>query len=304
VPNLPPLYKKWGFRRLAKLKVFGTHEGERPLALSRLLYRLKSESPGIHGVLITGDLAASGAEADLDAAQAYLATRNSGFPREPYGLAQDDQVLLLMPGNHDRYSPTLGWSGGTLFDEKFKAVWGVGWGAKFWHRFDGQSERLVLLAADFCLAPGTRRPTKAWGTGRVCARTLSSMKELTRAVSTGTAKEAVLWCVHFPPNFEVNGDPVVPRHLRLDQCQTLLEAAQSLQVQAILCGHLHEEHCPIGSAPALLCAGTATAYEGEEFVNSVLIHEFDVEGGVILGIRHTRYKWDQSRCEFISERLP
>src|SRR5258708_1354285 len=107
--------------------------------------------------LITGDLARTGADDDLETAFDYV---NS--PAKRGWLTEEGKPTLrgtsgfvtLLPGNHDRYAggPAC-FPGGVSFDTVFAAYWGAGQGVQLLRVLTSPTgdERLAIVGADLSL---------------------------------------------------------------------------------------------------------------------------------------------------------
>jgi 3',5'-cyclic AMP phosphodiesterase CpdA len=272
----------------------------------------------LDAILVTGDLATVGHVADLALAHDYV--HGPGLPAPLPGqpiwtwapwlsanrfptLESSGAPVVLLPGNHDRFDGPWLHAGGTAFDAIFAADW------------DGQrktqtlvvlqigSENLAVIAADFTLQRDADADIAAggrWaymGQGRVYPAVLRQLAHETQAQQAQYNHLAVVWALHFPPEF-AGIDPL----LRLIDDHLLAAAAQT-GVTHLFAGHTHEpRQYALGSNPAIRihCAGTATQYcAPPPNANSLHPLEIDVDGGMITDVRWRTLRWHPGRKDFV-----
>jgi hypothetical protein len=198
---------------------------------------------GLDAILISGDLATTGAVQDLTLALNFLtATPNEGDYRTPEGfptLAAAGKPIVVVPGNHDRFGPLwqLYRGGNTQFDSVFGDYWGAEQGAQLLWTGQRDGASLALIGADFCVAAGDEAGGPPvfghLGRGHVSAAVTDRLVELTQEVRQQGRGDVVLWAIHFEPE-------AAESTLTLFDPEDLLSAAvAAAQPAAILCGHTH-----------------------------------------------------------------
>lgn len=241
--------------------------------------------PKLDAVVLTGDLATTGRKGDIDELEKFF-TANPN-PRLPYKsndrdyrgatLAAVSIPVIFLPGNHDRFRPTVRFYSGVPI---YFAPDGV--------RFDGlgidyrvkpvQTKPLpvprgitglavTILTADFTLHKlgdhegrfGWLAQGKAIGTKHqpILDRLIAETRQARKQKQTGEVL-CILWCIHFPPSFPGMKDP----HKLLGELE-VLKAAHDEGVDGILAGHKHEQRTyssPASKCP-VYCCGTTTQYE-------------------------------------------
>lgn len=139
--------------------------------------------------------------------------------------------IVLIPGNHDRYT-SFRFPGGKRFDTVFGGHWTVGQGAQeLWVRQRG-GETLVLLGADLTLRRHDlgSSPLGFLGRGRAYLKRLAQLCSLTQQARTRYPGCAALWVIHF--------EPAAPDSwLQLLDERLQAAALQQNPVDGILCGH-------------------------------------------------------------------
>jgi hypothetical protein len=276
--------------------------------LIELVYR---QGDRFDAVLLSGDLATTGKEEDLEQARSCIdgnagahwsSSHSSERPRPEVAshraLKGAGRPILLLPGNHDRYRSVLPWPlfkpGGTLFDEYFGHYWKVGQGVQGWVSPAKEGARLGLVSADLSLWKGdnTVGPIDSLGQGKAYADVIAGLETLTNELRDEDPGLGLLWVVHFPP-----ANPDIDNSLGLLDGEVLIKAAHEKRISHILSGHTHFPRpyiatSPDGSTVKVLCAGTAT----QEFApDGNFIHEVEIEVGgegiTSVKIKHQTYQW-------------
>lgn len=238
-----------------------SHSTRAAKALSRYFSRsiYPKFRPG--AVLVTGDLATTGASSDLRAARAYLfpgitATGWVDRVEQPIFSAGSARVDIL-PGNHDRYLGLTLLPGNRTFEEAFVGLWSTtgSTGRVSTERFVGVGdERVAIIAADFTfrnVLEAFGGPIDFVGQGLVHADVLHEMVQLTQIVSRRD-RCPVVWAIHYPPSY-----PGCDRNLRLREEEVLVSAAEEAGVQLIFAGHTHEPKNYYVGRVLVSCVGSA-----------------------------------------------
>jgi DNA repair exonuclease SbcCD nuclease subunit len=184
--------------------------------------------------------------------------------------------VLLIPGNHDRFSDVFGTPGGTEFDRVFRSHWPAS-PAKVKRRVLQDlitGTNLGLVGADFCLLTGADAsyPSLYYrcGQGKAYKQVISAMKAETQALRSAYEDIGITWVVHFPPCAIDGGDPA----LELLDREFVLDAARDESIRLILAGHLHVPLSVQHDETLVSCAGTAAAYR---CVQGHWIHMLQIE---------------------------
>jgi 3',5'-cyclic AMP phosphodiesterase CpdA len=167
--RLGPLALLKPLRIPLKLHQFGLLASHDPFILNELdnLIAYLGRSGLLNGIIVTGDLATSGGAGD----QSFSATKIFTWDR----CAR----VAILPGNHDRYRPPFCTPGNLQFDISHLPLWTVGQGAQSSIvTVDGGS--VAVVAGDFSLPASVKNPARFLGRGRVNARTLDAMIQLTQ----------------------------------------------------------------------------------------------------------------------------
>ena len=255
------------------LKDFTIASSYNPGALDCLCNFVDDEDAFLDAILITGDLATTGFDCDLEKGRLFL--EGTGFFEQTIAQALTEKMLL--PGNHDRYVYTgkgfLFAPGGTRFDEVLQRHWS-GPVKVYGPIRDEKDLSVVIVAADFslrskedCTLPFLKLSRLAQG--RVYRSILDELIEKTRVARHDERARGytpvTLWAIHFPPYFTYSNTGRVAQTLDsltknlIDEDQLIAEAKKHF-VDAILAGHTHEpQDYPAGEyAIRVLCAGTTT----------------------------------------------
>ncbi len=188
-------------------------------------------------ILLTGDLATSGDDADLAAAEALL------LSKQGCGLGSLGWPIRVIPGNHDRIEGKT--VNGMRFESYFKPPWDGGHGVVEIYTKNKGGVQVVLIGADFSLkrlGDADRRwgEWKRFGQGEIYPDVLRSLVVSTTAARKTYGDVVVFWVVHFPP--EMYGDRRglpkkllgTPEHLRVWHGRRLIDSAGRHHVCGIL----------------------------------------------------------------------
>jgi Icc-related predicted phosphoesterase len=254
-------------------RVFGYDQSTHNPAVVKEFAKWAGHTDKFDAVILTGDMAASGAvENDVLAARRFI----DNAPR-PGRLGRPDAwtlrgaylagKIVLLPGNHDRYSAARGGAGGRIFDRHFGpapglALWNAGpRGVQHWG-FSHDAVDLHVIGADFTIeyeGIALRHvPLSVMGQGHVNPATLRLLRNRTEAARQASSrrqkKAIVMWIVHFAP---VDGAGVTPA-LRLLNADDLQNAAREAGVHLLLHGHIHEkaDMQTIGAIPVISVGAT------------------------------------------------
>jgi 3',5'-cyclic AMP phosphodiesterase CpdA len=236
----------------------------------------------LDALIISGDLATSGREDDLQVARAYFEGRipeewnpwhylETGAPATLLGIP--GQCVVTIPGNHDRYDGVFAAPALRAFERHFGEDWDFGRAHASQIPMSSNRVRLVFLKKGDaalvvcmldCSLNSTEETTRIggrWGQGRITDQLLKDAELVTRTArqhaSSAGLTPAIAWVAHFPPLH-----PDIDPDLELIDGESLVVAAEKCGVDMILSGHTHK---PLGykargqirSIP-VYCAGATT----------------------------------------------
>lgn len=276
----------------------------------------------IHCVLATGDLATTGAPADIAVARRFFEGRalvNSDQNRveKVPSLVDSKCPIFCIPGNHDRYEGLRCRPKSTAFEEK--AAFGNFWDKPFCPKGIGKAhsrvrvnelkctgqtveDSLLLYRIDLSLI-GQAQPgfPHYLGQGVVSADILKQIDTMTKSAKRKWgAQTPMIWAVHFSPG------SCCPS-LALQGADELLKKAADLHVQYIFAGHTHEakeesvtvkNSKGVDVAIKIYTSGTTTGYE-DELPLQYAIHEFWVGNGTISRVKTSEFVFDDYEQEFL-----
>jgi len=288
-----------------------------------LLESMPASFNDLDTLLVTGDLATTGLDADLSIARNYFL---GSVPTEwnPLGAVPSlrDELpfpILFLPGNHDRYEGSIHSPTASAFERHFGEFWdlgsdkvgrvaGTGGRVMVTILKKGQSA-LVIVLADLALKDiWAGDGFLGWvGQGKALEAVTREIVRTTRVAlaRAGGAglNAAALWAVHFPPLF-----PEIKPSLDLLQSDLLLEAARSCGVSLLLAGHTHIAAAYSIPAPkasggvggtTIHCSGATTGISSHgRYSLSVL--DVDIAGDRIADVKRCDYEWDWTEKEFLA----
>jgi 3',5'-cyclic AMP phosphodiesterase CpdA len=283
------------------------------VALS-LLRKLIEEIPHLDAILITGDLATTGNNTDLQLARNFFAgvvpdTWHPSQEKLPSLLDDEDIQLITLPGNHDRYEGVLLQPLSNHFEKHFGMFWDFerehAFGLAPSNRDTGrvristlilEDTALVVLTADLTLETTHQgEGNVGWlGQGRVHRPVIEELIKATNDIQLELKQDgltvAVTWAVHFPPNF-----PEVNNALQLLESEILVNAAASCGVSLVFAGHTHQTltyktSSTDGSEVTVICSGPSAGISAhEQYAFSIVELDISIDG---LVPTVTHFKWD------------
>lgn len=290
-----------------------------------LAHSLEKRSTNLNAVLVTGDLATTGEQADLDIAANFLKGSSPLWWQAGDGsipkLVGGRVPVISLPGNHDRYEGLLKSPGG----ETFEAVAGDFWdfdqqcmdsiaSAKETGRVRfsllNQGEfRLAIVCGDLSLtAKGEAYGLGGHlGQGRCNPQVVAEMASTTEKLFAEAAEDGVrchaVWAVHFPPK-----SPLQKESLALVDDDLLIDAALDAGVSIVVSGHTHETRAykAISSNTErgifVICSGPSCGLSDHgDFGYSVL--EFTLTAEAI-ACDPIYYRWHSKSFRFQPEDFP
>lgn len=211
----------------------------------------------VDAILLTGDVSASGREADFTLAKTLFSGRDeTDFDllglKHRLGDHSSTQVWP-MPGNHDRFDPNNYHLPRTFaFEEHFGSDWCANLAqSRSVHTTsdfvkarlcEKDGEILCICFADFTLSDWSHAEAKSplgmWGAGYAYYHVLADLISTTKSIRRENSRSVVLWAVHFPP--ELDEEKLkVKRSLKLINGSRLVKAAVNNHVPLLFAGHIH-----------------------------------------------------------------
>jgi predicted phosphodiesterase len=319
VPNQTNIFSHKVRRKLASIRTGAwrmpaSHNPHRAGRAAALLYeeteRLETAGDQLDALVLSGDLATTGLQEDLEAAFRYVDVppASTYFRAPALGERRDSPHLatiaelaekcILVPGNHDRFQNDKCEAGGKLFDTIFKKYWASntdGVVATIIPKpFSGPGpppadglERLAIIGADGCLRDVADASFK-WmqmSQGYVYDDTEKALIAKTEEARRKFPDIVVIWVIHFPPHV------TVPLYEVLRNYHLIERASRRLGVAVILSGHTHDNRVyDAGSGSAIWNGGSATQYaEGKG--NWIQILQIEVTNNRFVRASRQNYKW-------------
>jgi 3',5'-cyclic AMP phosphodiesterase CpdA len=290
------------------------------VALS-LLRQLAKEIDRSDALVVTGDLATTGADVDLRIAKGFFSgdiptnwnpCADISYP----SLLSDDSVVVTLPGNHDRYEGAALMPGGVSYERHFGPMWDFQKNQSYdILSLEGKSRVKVctlekekiglgIVLADFSLdSANSGDGFKGW-LGQGAASSVDDLIAATNLIRS-EAREvdvgvAVIWAIHFPPSF-----PNVDENLKLLYENELLAAAEKLGIPLILAGHTHKALRYISgmqkSITVICCGASAGVSVHDEYAYAEI--EIDInKNGEIFDIRSVHARWDNDELMFVKQK--
>jgi 3',5'-cyclic AMP phosphodiesterase CpdA len=246
-----------------------------PAILQRLASFIHKESAKglLDAVILTGDIATTGATGDLEKAFEFI--HEAADPRVPTQsarqkgkatLAGANKPIWLLPGNHDRYQSSIRRfyvPGGLEFDRVFRRDW-----QGPVQRFPSIAKAgltVTVIGADLNLQTHRQSDRRLGWLGQGLADPFLNQLEAATKQLTEAERQCVIWAVHFPPLY-----PNISPYLKLLDDNLLVARANACGIKAVLSGHTHSA-VRYRKSPMrfdVLCAGTVSqsfAPEGNQF---------------------------------------
>ena len=233
----------------------------------------------VDALIVTGDIARTGSTDDLQiASEMVYGPAESiavGFSIDN-GLSNNLRVTLniageipgnakvvLIPGNHDRYTNSTGLQLNQKFHEYFDQYAINRLPEAFWLKEIANQRKVVVVAFDSCLESGAwAMASEAIGDWYSRGCVTNQIAPLTRLTSELRRQGCVvIWATHHTPHPSLNSAP----KFELDGQRLLLAAAKEHSIPLVLGGHHHTEslfidpsapHQGVYSAPTLAESGS------------------------------------------------
>jgi 3',5'-cyclic AMP phosphodiesterase CpdA len=281
-----------------------THGSGKLKALVDLVHEKRNS---LDSVLITGDIATTGLDYDLERALQFIegkpdahdARVTFGFPT----ISGAGLPILLLPGNHDRYKLLLRRLGYAPGSRKFHQMFGRHWQGDVKTSSITKGGLVVgVIAADFSLrkwrdAEWPDVVVNSYAQGKVYSDILDELVDATdtfHANNAGADSVFVIWAAHFPP-LSTNTES----YMKLVGGEQVVHSANECGVSLILSGHTHD---PFElSSPRMtfsaLGTGSATQFDSPEG-NFCQIVSVESDGQkCYVGVEH--YEFDRSLSRFV-----
>lgn len=276
---------------------------------------LADHSFAVDALLITGDLATTGTQNDLDSAKDWIAG-NAAARHIPRNLFRSDvaprlatvaKTLIIMPGNHDRFQRQNNIPRSPLFETVFGSHWDMGSGRTMPAEnvpeirktiIQNGDDWLIVLCADFSLREKSDQDCifGYLGQGRAYQNICDELVLETQFCREQHPNALIVWASHFPPKFD--HERVGPRLRLLDE-DKLLTAAADAEVRVIFSGHTHisKAYTVLGSRVVVVCAGTPIAFgkDEEQSFNTVTL---SANQGSLTNLNVVRCSWHDKRATF------
>ena len=293
------------YKRLGHLSL-SVYDPDALTAVSEIMYNWRNF---IDGILISGDIATTGSNNDLQSALDIFSTPDNFIPGQnwlsdkrkptlkPEGF---NKPIILVPGNHDRYANLSGFPGKKYY-QYFYSYWPVGiGGVQSCFLPNEKVPILAIVCADFslndigdCSCFGGH-----FGQGRVYKDRLQKLVQETQRIAKSYPECGIIWMLHFAPKFEKK------RHLRdqliLLDSDDLIEAAEKLGVNYFFCGHTHQYldySATVHGSVKIHCAGTSTCLEND-LKTTIHLRLIVIENGKVIQVKSKTYCYDPKRQVF------
>jgi 3',5'-cyclic AMP phosphodiesterase CpdA len=270
--------------------------------VSRFIFEFANmKAEGLDFVVVTGDLATTGKEEDLKKAHDFIYAPPSsgspwltadGFPT--LGGSYSLPPFLVMPGNHDRFVDEYLFPGGKAFDKVFSSYWPGGNLASYKISKTNGAESLFLVLCDFTLeALNDADPFLGYlGQGRVYDSRLDDLVAATKEIGAPNIQN-IIWGMHFTPAYTGKYS------LQLQDHDKLLQAANKLNVNLVLSGHIHKAFSITNNSVEIHATGSATVFTTRD-ENILTYYEVDVLNNKINALRRTDYQWNRLAKDFLA----
>ena len=275
-------------------------------AARALANQLSQEKGQYDAILISGDLATTGLDEDIQAAYNYLhgKLRQTKEIIEEIHPICDVAKLIWMPGNHDRYHDHLCNPGCRRFEKEnyFGEKWrksdqlltdlGTKNGPVHSYHMAKDDRVLTIICVDFSFQKSDF--PKHIGRGIVLEDVLIELEKVTLKSKEKYKETAIIWVSHFPPKF-----PRVADSLMLENEENLLKLAEKLDISIILSGHTHEAieyDVPMESKNIrVICCGTSLEHQANNPKLSLQIIEIDISNFRQVELKFIRLFWRKEK---------
>jgi DNA repair exonuclease SbcCD nuclease subunit len=271
-------------------------------AITQFIYEHRDE---IDGIIITGDIAATGTQSDLTRAADFFTTPTNPASELPWLNSYQEPTLqifknkpiIIVPGNHDRFSDLLAWPG-NLFYHYFSEYWNVGPGGINAFFLPTKSVPILsIVCADFSLEKTTDSSLLLgrFGQGRVYSDRMNNLVKETENIRLEYPDCAIAWMLHFAPDCDTYQ---IAELKKLINSSELIEKAESGGVKYIFCGHTHQhaDYSTTNQAVTVHCAASSTVRPDEGA--AIHLREIVIENAEIVAIRSLDFPWNRDQQNF------
>ncbi|MBX7183755.1 MAG: metallophosphoesterase, partial [Vicinamibacteria bacterium] len=166
------------------LGLCSTHD---PYVLEGVARHVHQNADTFDAVVLTGDVATTGAAADLEAARRFVESEASDLwlaEGDTPTLAASTRQVSLIPGNHDRYDGPRMLPRSDQFDRAFAAYWSAGSSAQTIGVFEKDAAYSAIVGLDLSLRNRHDAEVRwgVWGQGRSYSDVLDRAIEITEAL--------------------------------------------------------------------------------------------------------------------------
>lgn len=308
--------KKIFSREIGQVFILSSFSVDQAAALS---IDIEKNHRNIDAVVVTGDIATTGFEEDLREARNFF----EGSISEEWAAIEHSipplvgpanmPPVIIMPGNHDRYTSPIFSPWSSNFEKVFGFYWN--WGKNYQGEFPNHkyvrtkylvkdNSTLVICATDFSLTDKNQAShttiTGFLGEGRVRTRSgshaemepLDELMERSEWIykNKNILNPSIVWLVHYPPKY-----PQVDPRLKLINEDQLLAAASRFNIKLILSGHTHKFDDYLADGIRVICCGTTTgtaSSSGHQYLELLIDTDKLAETKVI------QKRWDPTRGAF------
>lgn len=312
------------YRMIGKVtNLLSVHNADALETLAEIVYSWRND---IDAILISGDIATTGAVVDLNRAIDFFNTppNVSFFPwlnykREPT-IQAFNKPIIIVPGNHDRFLNISGWPG-KLFYKYFHSYWEEGpGGIQSYFLPDKTNPILAVISSDFSLNNISHAsfPLGHLGQGRVYKKRLKKLIKKTREIYNVYPSCAIIWMIHFAPkleyslkfkNYQNNRLPNISKRLlkvikteglQLIGDDNLIKMAKKVKIKYIFCGHTHiNDYYLVGKNKNICihCAGTSTCLSTNH-KTTIHLKEIIIKNAEVIKIKTRNLWWDSDDQTF------
>jgi DNA repair exonuclease SbcCD nuclease subunit len=264
------------------------------------------ERDSFDGIIVTGDLVVYGAnEGDLKLVHDFFCSPFSSTEwlnsRNKPTLMGCERPIIVLPGNHDRFSSLAADYPTYAFDRIFSSFWKEEFSSINIVLLPNPSEPiLAIISADFSLSKADDAITYKgrYGQGRVYEDRLEVLAEKSRECKQSGI--AVLWAIHFAPEFEKKVS-IAEKHNDLIDAENLIKKARGEGISHIICGHTHldwDYSSFTDSSIKIYCAGSSSC-KSNKIDTTIHIRSIDIIGGKIVDIETEDLRWNDAAKKFL-----
>lgn len=297
----------------AKYKAIGSfqntlsvYNNDALIALAKFVYIYRNR---LDGILISGDIVVTGTDKDLTFAIEFFNSPSDVHSEAPWLNSKGKPTLhafkkpiIIIPGNHDRYSSIITGSPGNLFYNYFSSYWDVGAGGiKTFYLPNEESPTLAIVCSDFTLADSGDCTVRLghFGQGMIYPHRLDELEDATNRVKETHDSCAIIWMIHFAPKYEEQFK--LSERMRLINSDDLIEKAEKVGVKYVFCGHTHRNRpytVKKNHEIKINCAGSSSC-DGPEDDTTIHLREIEINDGEVVQIFSQDYPYNAGKGSFL-----